>query len=64
VDLSDETLRVAVGDFDEAVVYFRGSGWIEYVRVEVQGACLEGGLEDVGDVGEKDVVEEEAELEN
>lgn len=57
VDCADKVIGRAVCDFDEAVVYFRGAGGVEGVCVEVEGGGLEGGLEDVGDVGEEDVVE-------
>lgn len=57
VDCTDEVFGRAVGYFDEAVVYFRGASGVEGVCVEVEGGGLERGLEDVGDVGEEDVVE-------
>lgn len=59
---ADEMFGGAVGDFYETVVYLGGARRVEGVCVEVQGTCLEGGLEDVGDVGEEDVVEEVAKL--
>lgn len=61
VDFLEEFCCVAVGDLHKAVVYFRGAGWVEGVCVEVEGAGLVWRLEDVGDVGEEDVVEEVAE---
>lgn len=57
VDCADKVFGGAICDFDEAVVYFGGAGGIEGVCVEVEGGGLKGGLEDVRDVGEEDVVE-------
>lgn len=44
------------------MVDFRCTGRVEGIGVQVEGASLERGLEDIGDVGEKDIVEEIAEL--
>lgn len=62
VDCADYLFGGAVCYFDEAVVYFGGAGEVEGVGVEVEGRGLEGGLEDVWDIGEENIVEKEAEL--
>lgn len=61
--VADDPFGFAVGDFDQAVVDFRCAGWVESIGMEVKGAGLERGLEDIRDVGKKDIVEEVAELE-
>ena len=62
MDVAHETLGCAVGDLDEPVVDFGEPGRVEGVGEEVEGAGLIRGFEDVGHVGEEDVVEEVAEL--
>lgn len=62
VYIADNPFGFAVGDFDQAVVDFRCAGWVECVGMEVKWAGLERSLEDVRDVGKKDIVEEIAEL--
>ena len=62
MDVAEDALGSAVGDLDEPMVDFREAGRVEGVGEEVEGARLIGGFEDVGHVGEEDVVEEVAEL--
>lgn len=62
VYVSDDSLGFAVGNLDQAVIYFRCAGSVEGVGVEVKWAGLERSLKDVWDIGEEDIVEEIAEL--
>ena len=56
-DLHAGTIRYLV----QTGVDLRETGGVKGIGVEIQGTCLKGRLEDIGHVGEENVVEEVAE---
>ena len=62
MDVANDPFGLAVGDFYQAVVYFGRARRIKGVGVEIKRTGLECGLEDVGDIGEQDVVKQVAKL--
>lgn len=62
MNIEDDGLGLAIGNLGESMIDFRGSSRVKGIRVEIQRAGLERRLENIGHVGEKDVVKEIAKL--
>jgi hypothetical protein len=62
MDIEDDGFGLAIGNLDKSMIDFRSSSRVESICVEIQRAGLERCLENIGHVGEKDIIEEIAKL--
>lgn len=62
MDLTDDPLRIPIRDLNQPVIDLRCTRRVEDIGVEIERTRLKRSLEDIGYVGEQDIVEEVAEL--